>query len=556
MGIFDRELKRVTEAAFLLAGAGILADLLALWRDRLLAFEFGASRTLDLYYVSFRVPDFIYTLSLFFAASTALIPILLSKLAQSDEEAKKFFREIYALFGIGILILVAVFYFLMPALSPYVAPGFNSLERSQLVLFSRILLLSPLFLGLSNLFSSVTQSFRRFYVYAASPLFYNLGIIFGILFLMPSWGLAGLVWGVVLGAFLHLAIQLPTVFSLKFSLLPRFPKISPEVKEAFKLSAPRTLGLSLSQLVLSIITALGSTLGSGAVAVFNFATNLQSVPLSVIGLSYAVGAFPTLARSYLQNQTKEFLEHFSLALRHIVFWSLPATVLFLVLRAQIVRVVLGAGAFSWVDTRLTAAALLLLSLAILAEGLKLLLVRAFYAAGRTMLPVGINLIAGITTVVSAFWFLSLFNTSPGFKNWFLNVLRVGDISAAGVLVLPLAVALGSIMNILLLLWFFKKNFGSFDGRILSRSLGEQALASVVLGAVSYYALKFFAILFDLDTFLGIFLQGLFAGFLGLLAGSLVLWFFKNREFQEFSEAFRDKFWKKIFVIASEPEKLP
>ncbi len=553
---FGSELKSVTQGAFVLASAGILADLLSLFRDRLLASEFGASRTLDLYYVAFRIPDFIYTFSLFFAASTALIPILLEKFSEDRGKAEDFFGNIFSLFGLVTVLLVVATYFLMPFLVPYFAPGFSVEELGEVILLSRILLLSPLFLGLSNLVSSVIQSFRRFYIYALSPLFYNLGIIIGIIFFLPLWGLSGIVWGVVLGAFLHLVIQLPTVFSLGFSLRPRLPKISPELVRSLKLSLPRTLGLSLNQLVLSAVTALGSTLGAGAVAVFNFATNLQSVPLSVIGLSYAVSAFPTLAASYAKSGTSEFLEHFSLAFRHIVFWSLPATMLFIVLRAQIVRVILGAGAFTWADTRLTAAALLLFSFSILSQSLIMLFIRAFYAAGHTFLPVSINLISSAATVVSAWWFLSLFRNSTSFHGWFLRTLRVGDIAESGVLILPLAVSLGSLVNLILFLWYFKKNFGHFDGEAIKYSLRDSFLASFILGLAAYYGLKLFALIFDLDTFFGIFLQGFSAGILGILAGALVLFFLKNQEFKEFAEAFREKFWKKIFVLFSEPEKLP
>src|SRR3989344_3660831 len=553
---FGSELKSVTQGAFVLAAAGILADLLSLFRDRLLASEFGASRTLDLYYVAFRIPDFIYTFSLFFAASTAVIPILFEKFSEDRKGAEDFFGNIFSLFGLVTVLLVVLAYFLMPFLVPYFAPGFSAEEQGRVILLSRILLLSPLFLGLSNLVSSVIQSFRRFYIYALSPLFYNLGIIIGIIFFLPRWGLSGIVWGVVFGAFLHLVIQLPTVFSLGFSLRPRLPKISPELIRSLKLSLPRTLGLSLNQLVLSAVTALGSTLGAGAVAVFNFATNLQSVPLSVIGLSYAVSAFPTLAASYAKNGRSEFLEHFSLAFRHIVFWSLPATVLFIVLRAQIVRVILGAGAFTWADTRLTAAALFLFSFSILSQSLIMLFIRAFYAAGHTFLPVGLNLISSAATVASAWWFLGLFQTSAAFHSWFLRTLRVGDIAESGVLILPLAISLGSLVNLILLLWYFKKNFGRFDGEAIKYSWRDSFLASFILGLAAYYSLKFFALIFDLDTFLGIFLQGFSAGILGIFAGALVLFFLKNQEFKEFAEAFREKFWKKIFVLFSEPEKLP
>lgn len=553
---FGRELKGVHEAAFLLAFAGILADILGLLRDRLLASAFGASRVLDLYYVSFRVPDGIYTLSLFFAASTALIPILLERFQEDEKKAQELLGNMFSLFGITVLVLVALAYFAIPFLTPSVAPGFSQDEQREVIGLSRILLLSPFLLGLSNLISSLIQSFRRFYIYALSPLLYNLGIIVGILSFYPRFGFRGIVWGVVLGAFLHLAVQLPAAFSLGFSLRPRFPKLSQDVIRSLKLSAPRTLGLSLNQITLTILTALGSTLGAGAVAVFNFASHLHSVPLSVIGLSYSVGAFPTLAASYLKNQKKEFLSHFSLAFRHIVFWSLPAAVLFIVLRAQIVRVILGAGAFSWVDTRLTAASLLLLSLSVLSQGLVMLLVRACYAAGRSSPPLAINFFSSVMAVGSGFGLLGLFRSRPGFRDWFFEIMRIGDISGGEVLVLPFAVLVGSVVNALLLLWYFKKIFGGFDRREFQPLFRDIILASTLMGITSYLGLKFFGLVFDLRTFLGIFLQGLFAGLLGILAGGTTLYLLKNREFQEIISIFKTKFWRDVSVVSSEPEKLP
>ncbi len=553
---FSQEQKGVHQAAFLLAISGILADILALLRDRLLAAHFGASRTLDLYYVSFRVPDFVYTLSLFFAASTALIPIILDKFKESDRKGEEFLSNIFSFFTFAVLALVILAYFLMPHLISLAAPGFSGADRAQVILLSRILLLSPLFLGLSNLVSSVIQSFRRFYIYALSPLLYNLGIIIGIIYLLPRYGISGIVWGVVIGAFLHLAVQLPSAISLGFKLRLNLPRFNDDMREALKLSAPRTLGLSLNQIVLTILTAIGSTLGVGAVSIFNLASNLQSVPLTVIGLSYSVSAFPTLAASFAKEDKKDFLKYFLLTLRHIVFWSLPATVLFIVLRAQIVRVILGAGAFSWLDTRLTAASLLLFSLSILAQGLVYLLVRAFYAAGHTFLPVLINIIASVSTIASAFWLLSLFNHSPAFQSWFSGFLRVGDISQSAILILPLAISLGSLINVGLLLWHFRKIFGSFGDNVLSRSLRDTLTASVFIGISVYLALKPLSMILNLETFLGIFLQGFISGVLGLLLGGIILWRLGNQEFKELAEAFHSKVWSRVFVVASEPEKLP
>lgn len=555
--LFGGELKSVTRTALVLALAGIFADILSLFRDRLLAADFGASRALDVYYASFRIPDFIYTLTLFFAASTALIPILLEKISENNKEAEEFFANIFSFFSIATIILVGFSYIFMKELVPLFAPGFSETEKIQVVNLARLLLFSPFFLGLSNLLSSVIQSYRRFYVYAASPLFYNLGIIAGIIFFVPSRGIEGIVWGVIAGSLLHFAIQIPTLSSLGFSMKFRIPRLTNDVKKLLKFSLPRSLGLSLNQLVMSAITAFASSLGAGAVSILNFAFNLQSVPLSVIALSYSVSAFPTLASAYANNGKKDFLGHFSLAFRHIFFWSMPVTILFIILRAQIVRVILGVGAFSWLDTRLTAAALFLLALSILTQGLIMLYIRAFYAAGRTFLPVFVNVISSIATIFFAWWFLNLFNNSEIFRSWFLGVLRVGDILSGGVLVLPLAVSLGSLINLIVLAIYFMNIFHKDDFfSFMANSFRDSVIASAVLGVVSYFSLNILSQLLNLETFIGIFLQGFIAGIIGIAVAAGILMWLNNREFMEFYEVLRERIWKMLFVVTSEPEKLP
>lgn len=553
---FGRELGSIPEAAFFLASSGIFASLFSLFRDRLLGARFGASRPLDIYYTSFRVPDFIYTLSLFFAASTALVPVLLEKYSRSREGAEKFFSGLCFVLGGFLIAMVTAGYILMPYALPYLAPGFSEVERAEVLRFSRILLLSPLLLGLSNLVSVVTQSFRRFVIYALSPIFYNTGIIIGILFFEPSFGIEGVVWGVIIGAALHFAIQLPTLFQMGFSLLPRRPDFSHKFFGFLSHSAPRAVGLSVSQLVLIVMNAIGSTLGAGALTVFTFAWGLQAVPVTIIGLSYSVGAFPALAASFVKKNSKEFFQDFSLALRHIIFWSLPATVLFMVLRAQIVRVIYGTGAFSWMDTRLTAAALLLFSLSVVSQGLIMLLVRAFYASGHTFLPVKINIISSVATVAGAVWFLKVFRYSPEWRDWFLELLRAGDISQSAILTLPLAFSLGSLINLILLLFYFQKTFGEFGKGGISRSLMQVVVASALIGGVSYLTLQLLDGVFNLETFLGIFMQGFFAGIVGLLAGVLAFWHMQNREFFELAAAISRKFKGEVATVSAEPEHLP
>jgi putative peptidoglycan lipid II flippase len=227
------------------------------------------------------------------------------------------------------------------------------------------LLLQPILLGISNLFANLTQLRHRFLLYSVSPLLYNLGIIFGIVAFYPQMGLPGLGWGVILGAALHAAVQAPFFFREKVERTLPFKETLKILSEVLILSVPRTLSLAAGQFTLLCLVALASLLTVGSISVFTFASNLQAVPLTIIGVSYSVAAFPTLARFFQGGRHTEFVAHIEGALRHIIFWSIPATVLIIVLRAHLVRAVLGAGAFDWSATRLTAAALALFVISLL-----------------------------------------------------------------------------------------------------------------------------------------------------------------------------------------------
>ncbi len=553
---FDRELGGLHQAALFLALSAIGSKILALLRDRFLAGTFGAGKTLDVYYASFILPDYLYTFLLFIVSAWALIPVFLEKISSSPAEGKSFLNEVLTAFFIITVLSIIALFFLIPYLTPFIAPGFSQEEQSKVISLSRILLLSPLLLGLSNLISSVVQSLRRFFIYALAPIFYNIGIILGVLVFYRFWGLMGVVMGVVVGAFLHFFIQVPTL--LKAGYLPKFTSklhLS-EIKKVIKVSFARGLGLTFNQFVLSVITALASVLGPGSIAVFNLAANLENIPLTVVGMSYGVAAFPTLTQFHVKNEKEKFMEHILIATRHIIFWAFPITILFIILRAQIVRVILGAGKFTWADTRLTAASLALLSLAIAAQCLMFLLTRAYYAAGRTKTPLLVNLFSSLLVVASSFLFLYVLKNFENFRYAFNHLLRVEDVPGAEMLGLPLIFSLGTILNTIFLWVFFQKDFGRIAGH-LKKTFIDVSSASLVAGVFSYFSLIVFSRVFDLKTFMGIFSQGFFSGLLGIGAGIAVLLFLKNAELKEITASLRRKIWKKeIPVLASEPEKLP
>jgi len=549
--LLDREFSGLHEAALLLAVSMFLAQLLALVRDRLLAGTFGAGATLDIYYGAFRLPDLLYATIASFVSVTVIIPFLIERLEKNEEkQARDFLSAVFSLFTLVMIAVSVLAWILMPYLAPWLTPGFNSSAQAQLVYLARILLLSPLLLGLSNLLGSVTQAYRKFLIFSLSPVLYNLGIITGIVAFVPYWGIGGLAWGVILGAFLHFAVQLPTL--LRIGFWPRWSlnKIKENwqlIKKMILISWPRTITISSSQLVRITLLAIASYLGSGAIAIFNFAVNLESVPLSIVGISYSVAAFPTLSKYFSRGHLDKFLEQMTIATRHILFWSWPVIVMFVVLRAQIVRVILGSGHFDWTATRLTAACLALFALSIFAQSLSLLLVRGYYAAGQTAKPLWANILSSALTVIFAIWFAWLFKTSEAWRLLWENLLRVRDLTGTDVLMLALAFSLGSIINTLLLVAVFVWDY-QWRVRAVIASAGEALAAAVLGGVTAYYLLNFLAPYLLLKTTFGIFTQGFLAGLGGLLVNVLALWILGNQELTDVYRAMRHKFWRNEALV--------
>jgi putative peptidoglycan lipid II flippase len=552
--LFSREINGLHEAAFLLAFSAIASQLLGLVRDRLLAGTFGAGATLDVYYSAFRVPDLIYVSIASFVSVTVLIPFIMEGLtAGRKSETHRFINQLFSVFLAVMAVVSLAAFLLMPLLAQVVAPGFDAAQTDLLITLSRIILLSPVFLGLSNLFGGVTQGLRRFFVYAASPIFYNLGIIAGVVVFYPLVGAVGLAYGVALGALLHLAVQLPIIYQTGFWPRLVWPTDWQPIKEVILTSFPRTITLSAHQLALLALVALASTFSVGAISVFNLAWNLQSVPLSIVGVSYSVAAFPALARLFAQGERATFLKQIKTATRHIVFWSMIATVFFIVLRAQVVRVILGSGQFGWTETRLVAAALAIFAVSVAAQSLVLLLVRGYYAAGRTIVPLVVNTLSSLFIIGLAFLY-SFFFVNWSFGRWFLEaLLRVGDVPGTEVLLLPLAFSTGLLINLAALWHFFHRDFGSL-GAAVRASLWQSFAAATFGGFVAYQVLSILATRLDLDTFRGIFSQGLGAGLAGLSATFILLWALDNREISELWSTLHRKFWRST-VIAPGPEEL-
>jgi len=527
--ILNNKSKTIFSAAFVLAVATLSSRILGLVRDRLLASKFGAGDELDIYYAAFRLPDFIFSILIMGAISSAFIPVFSEYFHKNKQKAWRMVSSFLNIAFLALIVLSGILAAFAPELVKIVVPGFEGPKREMVILLTRIMFLSPVLLGISHILSGVLQYFHCFLVYSLAPIMYNLGIILGVLVFVPKWGLVGLAWGVVLGAFLHLLIQIPTVIFSGFNWKPILDIYHRGLKKIVKLMAPRTLGLAGFQINFLVITAIASTLASGSISVFNLANNLQYVPIGIFGIAFATAAFPSLVKSFTLRRKKIFSKNFSSTFSQILFLIVPVSALFFLLRAQIVRIILGAGEFGWADTRLTAAALGIFSLSIFAQSLIPLISRAFYAFQNTKIPVIISLTSIILNIALSYifvWGLTNFNS---FASFISGALKLEGVQGIVVLGLPLAFSLASIVNFVLLLKIFSKKISWWQPKHILKSFLKICLATLLMGFVVYNLLYVFDLFLNTHTFLGIFLQGSLSALGGILVYFLVMTLLKSRE---------------------------
>lgn len=534
-----REVRGLHQAAYLLALFTFGSQLLALVRDRLLAHVFGASTELDIYYTAFRIPDLLYVLFASMLSVYVLIPFVSRRMKEGGAPAaQQLLSDVATLFLVAYTLLAAAVFVAAPLLVPYVAPGLVD-HTGEVVLLMRILLLQPLLLGLSSLLGVVTQLQHRFVIYAISPLLYNIGIIIGIAYLYPLFGIAGLAYGVVIGAAAHLMVQVPLVYHSELRIGVSTRPSGRALWSVLQVSVPRALTLALHQGALLLLIAIASTMEQGSVSVFQFAFNLQSVPLAVIGASYSIAAFPLLADLFATEQMNLFRKHVLSAVRHLIFWSVPIVGLVIVLRAQMVRVVLGSGSFNWSDTRLTAAVLAVLAVSLLAQAINLLIVRTFYAAGNTRVPFWVTSIGMSMMVLSTYGLYHLYTADPTLFTPLYTWLRIDAVAGAEVVLIALGYSTGMIVQTSIMFAIATRLY-QLPARTAALPLLRAVFAALVGGFAAYSALNFFVFGLNPESFIGVFLHGFIGAVIGI--GGVIIAYYLTRapELTEIMSTFTGK----------------
>jgi putative peptidoglycan lipid II flippase len=339
-----------------------------------------------------------------------------------------------------------------------------------------------------------------FFIPALAPAMYPLGVVFGVLVLAPYLGIYGLAWGVLIGALLHLGVQIPSLLHLKGQYFPILGlKLAP-VREVIRLLGPRLLGVAVVQLNFWVNVRLASYMAEGSVFAVQLAFALMLMPQAAIAQSVATAAMPTLSAQYAKGQMTELRSTLAASLRGMLLLAIPASLGLILLREPLIVLLFQRGEFTSESTALVAWALLWYALGLVGHCLVELLARAFYALHDTRTPVAIGIVVMSLNVLFSLAFSALF-TSLGWPPH-------GGLALANTLATALE-AMG------LLVFMRRRLIGLEGGRILQGSL--QALAASLVMGLGLVAWLRLSANFPAWVIVG---GGLFIG--GLLYGLAVL----------------------------------
>jgi putative peptidoglycan lipid II flippase len=401
------------------------------------------------------------------ALSSAIIPIVSGLLASEEEQrAWRVVSTVTNLMLAGLLLLGAIVLVLAPWIVPAITPGFPADQIEQEITLTRIMVLSPIFLALGAMATSVLNSYGRFAESAVAPIVYNLAIIGGTLLLGQTLGVTGVAIAVVLGSLGHLLVQLPSVYRLGFRHRFRVDTADPQARKAFALMVPRAIGLGATQLTFIVVTSVASLLGPGSVTAFNNAFLLLQIPLGVIGVPLGIVVLPALSRDAAGGRAIAYAGLVSRALRLLLFVMLPIAGLGIVLREEVSALLFGHGQVASSTVDLTAATLGTFLLGLAAHAMIAVLARAFYAQQDTKTPVAAALVAVVVDCA-------------------LAVVLTGPLGLPGV---GLAIAIGAWIEALLLLGILRSRVAELELRpvvlVGVRSLVAAAVASVIALALN------------------------------------------------------------------------
>jgi putative peptidoglycan lipid II flippase len=490
---------------------------------------------LDAFKAAFRIPDLVFQIVIAGALNAAFIPVFGEMMDRKHPHAAWSLMSNLINLCIGLFAVAAVVIFLLaePFTRYLVAPGYDADTIKLTADLTRLMMLSPILLGVSAFFSGSLQVQHRFLIPAIAPILYNLGLIVGIATFyphqifgihLPGFGVWGLAYGVILGSIAHLLIQAPLMYHLGFNYSLLWGWKDKAVQQVAKLMLPRTIGISIDQLEAQVATMLVSTLGKGSVFLFGQVFSLVTFPISFFGVSIAQAAFPTLSKEAVEDKDA-FRTTLLTTFHQILYLIVPVAVLLTVLKLPAVRVLLNAP--DWTRTLVAAQVLLSFTPLLVAQSAIHLWARAFYALKDSISPLAA---AAAGVIVSVF----------------ISILTLPVLGMRG---LGLGMSIGSFVSLGMLMYLMHKRIGGFTWHNLAIPSFRILLAGAIMSAAVYLPIKPIEALFlDTTTTINLILLSVLVSWFGLSLYLLLSWLLGSQEIIMFIRlAHKLRSWREALV---------
>lgn len=463
--------RRIARSAALVMALFVLSRLLGLARQVVIGALFGTGGELDAYLAAARIPEMIFMIVAGGSLGSAFIPTFADYLAQENRAgAWRLASAVVNLTLLSLTTLAALTALAAPFLvRTVVAPGFSPARQALTTDLLRLMLISPLIFGVSGIVMGVLNAQQHFFLPALAPSIYNLSIITGAVWLGPRMGVRGIAIGTVVGAGLHLLIQMPGLLRFGARYTPTLGRNVPGVWEVGRLMAPRVLGTAIAQLNFVINNSIASGLGEGAVSAINYAWMLMLLPQGVFAQAVGTAAFPTFAAQAARREWDEMRHTLSVTLRAVFVLCLPATVGLIVLGRPLVSLLFERGAFETSSTEAVTWALAFYALGLIGHAGLEIIARAFYALHDTATPVWVG---GAAMGINALLSLML---PAAFAS-------LGYPPHAG---LALANAIATLMELAVLAMLIQRRMGKLESDAMRRAFAKSGIAALGMGGVLF-----------------------------------------------------------------------
>ena len=480
----NRRIARSTATVML---AFATAKLISLAQTLIIAQVFGVGSELDAYVAANRIPELIVILISGGALTHAFIPIFSGMLAKGRQaEAWRLSSNlINTIFTLALLTSAAVFVLAPWLVRVLVAPGFDAPTSQNTIDMMRILLLSTVIFSVSGIFSGILNSHQHFLLPALAPIMFDLGILFGVLFLLPIFGVQAIAWGAVIGAALHFGVQLPGLARYKMRWRLELGLGNRQLWRVVWLMLPRIGGLGVFSLNFLVMNNIASRLGSGSVSALDWGWRLMQIPQTLIGTAMGIVIFPTLAALSEMNDLAGKRSAMSGALRFILVCSLPSSVALIVLGRPLISL-LERGAFDSSASALVYSTLSMFTLGLVVHAALEVIARSFYADKDTLTPLFAALAGALVNFAAALVLSEVeLVDAARFGNavarslpWLGLPIEIGNVSG-----LALANSLGGMVEALALLLVLRRRWHGARENELASTLMKTLVASLIMATV-------------------------------------------------------------------------